>query len=394
MRRTLLNAVRTLAFASLLLAGCSDDLSVLNSVGNQLLRTRMTVKVDTFQAVSGSSFRQYLPMNGRVNLLGKSGGYTAYELLQFYPSYFPERDTVLVLSATLALRAETRFGDSLAPWGVNAYEISRTWGQVTFTWDSLAGIYDAGAFRGTAAASITSDTEWVKIPLDTAMVRRWLQPLNYSNNYGIILIPTLNCGVVRGFHEFDYDSASRYPQLTVIARSVGAGVVDTTVYNTGQDTFVGNIDTLISRTDLLYVQSGVGYRSRLLFDVSSIPRGAIINAAELDLYCDIASSRLNRFSSDSAVAVHALISATDSSLFEGLGARTTSSLATSDKFVLDIRHQVQNWIKNQSLNYGLLIRPANESEFTSFDLLTFFNQTAQHANKRPLLTVTYAVQSN
>ena len=388
-----LKSIGSAVLTCLLMSGCSDDLSVLNSVGAQLLRTGYAGRTDTLQAMGSTSFRQYGPTNGRINLLGRYGGYTAYEVLQFYPSYFAERDTVLVLKATLTLWGVTWFGDSSAPWGFDAYQSLRGWGETTFSWDSLEGFPDPGSLRGSySGSSVGRDTTRVKVDLDTAMVRNWLRPTIYTGNYGIILVPTLNSGVVRGFNEFGYGPDSTWPRLTVIARGVSGGATDTTVYEYGQDTFVGNIDNLASRTDLLYVQSGVTYRSTLKFDCSAIPRGAIINKAQFILHSDLTASRLNRFSSDSAVVAYALSSGTDSTLFESFGSRSTSTIVSAD--TLDVRHQVQNWIRDANLNYGLLIRPAPESEVTSFDLITFFNQNAQDPGKRPKLIVTYAVQSN
>lgn len=389
--------VVSLSFVAILVLGCSDDPSVLNSVGTQMLLTKIVVKTDTLGASTSSTLKQYVPMNGRTNLLGRSGGYSAYMLVHFYPSYLPQRDTVLVLSASLGLRGVGWFGDSSAAFSFNAYETSRSWGQSTFTWDSLAGLYnsDPGSLRGSYSGTIAQDTEWVSMNLDTAMVRRWLQPITHTDNYGIILIPTPNANVVRSFHEFQFGSNdSLYPKLTVIARNLAGTVTDTAVYKVGQDTFVGNIDNLNSNPELVYAQAGVSYRSTMKFDVSSIPRGAIINQAQLTLVYDHASSRLNRFTADTAVAAHTLLDAADYTKFELQGTRSTvDSLTSTGKFRFDIRRQVQYWIRNASTNHGLLLRPANANEFSSFDLLTFFNQSAQDTTKRPRLIVKYAVES-
>lgn len=383
------------ALSAILLSGCSDEPSALNSVGTQLLRTRVTVKTDTVRAVSSSSQKQYVSMDGRTNLLGRSGGYTAYSLIQFYASSFAQRDTVRVLSARLSLRAVTWFGDSSAQFGFTAHEINRSWGQTTFTWDSLTGLNNSNPASETYTGTVAQDTQWINVNLDTAMVRKWLQPQTISTNYGVILIPTPNTNVVRGFNAFDFDSTSFYPKLTVIARNVAGTVTDTTTYQTyGQDTFVGNIDNLSSNPELIYTQSGVAYRGFLKFDCSSIPRGAIINQAELTLKFSPATSRLNRFTSDSAVAAHALLSATDYTKFDVQGSRSTGDLRTATSFVFDIRHDVQYWIRDSSLNNGLLFRTVNSSEFSSFDLFTFYNQTAQDSTKRPQLIVKYTVESN
>jgi hypothetical protein len=337
-------------------------------------------------------------MDGRTNLLGRfatpTGDYLAYGLVQFYSSYLPNRDTVDILSAKLELFAVTWFGDSTAPFGFNVYEINRGWGQTTFRWDSLdPGFYNSTSTRGTFSGTVQRDTQWVSVNLDTAMVRRWLKPLTFSNNYGVILIPTPNTNVVRGMHAFEFGADSSYPKLTVIARNVAGTVTDTSVYRVGQDTFLGNIDSLRASSDLIYVQSGVSYRGLLRLDCSSIPRGAIINSADLTLVYNPGASRVNRFTGDSSVVAHAVTSATNAAVFELIGSRANANLSTG-LVVFDIRHQVQNWIRDQSKNYGLLLRPTNTTEFSSFDLFAFSNETALDTLKRPKLVVRYTVETN
>ena len=94
------------------------------------------------------------------------------------------------------------------------------------------------------------------------------------------------------------------------------------------------------------------------------------------------------------MAAHSLYDVADSGKFELQGARGNAYLTTSTRFVFDLRHQAQNWIRSQSSNHGLLLRTTNRSEFSSFDLFAFYNQTAQDSTKRPQLIVKYTVESN
>ena len=378
-------------------AGCSDEPTALNSVGNQLLLSHVTIKTDTLSAVGSSTFKQYVAMDGQVNLVGSSGGYTAYTLIQFFSFYIPERDTVSVISATLSLLAETWFGDSAGTLSLNVYPINHSWEQSTLRWDSVStdpGFYDGTSPRGTYTGTVAADSGWMSVSLDTGMVRRWIQPLNYTDNYGIILIPAQNCTVVRGIHAFGFGVDSLFAHLTVIARNLAGTVTDTTIYKIGQDTFLGNIDNLNTNSTLMYAQSGVVYRSTLKFDVSSIPRGSTINEARLTLRYDPVSSRITKFVGDTAVAAHLLSDPSDYSKFELTGSRGTGAIAASDSFGFDLRHQVQNWIANPGLNYGVLLRATSVNEFSTFGLFTFYNETAQDPTKRPQLIVKYAVESN
>jgi hypothetical protein len=226
--------------------------------------------------------------------------------------------------------------------------------------------------------------------LDTAMVREWLQPSTITS-YGMILVPT-NQNVVRGFFEFSYilDSTTFYPTLQVIARNIAGTVQDTTIYNLGSDTFVGNVN-LTPNPELLYVQSGVAYHSRVNFDVSGIPRGAIINSAEMLLERNVAASRISKFTPDTVIEAHLLTSPTDTTQFEilaspTLGRRKEGSFTT---FSFDVRRIVQIW--NRGSNYGVLLRPGL-NEFDSFDLYTFYSSASADSTKRPRIAITYAVK--
>jgi hypothetical protein len=333
-------------------------------------------------------------MDGRTNLVGQSQrlGYKSYTMLRFL--YMPNRDTVQVLSAKLELRAVSWFGDSSGQLGLNAYVISRNWGQTTLTYYSLFGLWssDDSALTSPYLGTISSDTEWVSLNLRPSIVEKWLDDTLSVNNYGIVLVPTDQCNVVRGFNAFDYDSVSFYPKLTIIAKGNSTNLPDTTVYQTyGQDTFVGNVDDLASTPSLLYVQSGVAYRSLLQFDCSSIPRGATINRAMLTLSFDPTNLDLNRFTGDTAIVAHRAISTTDGIKFEAYSTRGSSSLRDSSTIAIDIRHHVQTWIRDASQNSGVLLRMVDASEYSSAGRFAFFNYNAADTTKRPRLVVTYSV---
>lgn len=385
--------VLVVGFAAVLYPGCSDEPSVSNSVGAPFIgtTTNLLIKTDTLTATASSTFKQYSVMNYKTDLIGNFGNFVAYTLVQFQA--LPQVDTVNVRSASLKFRAETWYGDSAATFAFNVHEISRSWTQTSFRWDSLGtDFFNPSFVHGTLNSSITADTEFITVSLDTTMVRRWLQSATSSGNFGVILVPVPGTNVVRGMHAFGVDADSLWPTLTIIGQGISSSTPDTFTTKFGQDTFVGNIDNLNPDPQLIYAQSGVVFRSRLTFDVSSIPRGAIISEAQLVLTPSLAATRLTKFTSDTSVMAHLSLSATDSSIFEATSARIAGSLP-SGTFGGSIRHAVQYWVNNQSLNYGLILRANTSSEFNSPDVFAFFNQTAEPA-KRPYLIIKYALQSN
>jgi hypothetical protein len=372
---------------ALFVAGCNDELTPATSLEPVFIRSLFTIRDTTILPTATSTFRQRLGMNGRQNQLGRWGGYEAYTLLQFLSSFFPQRDTVQVVSARLTLRIEGWFGDSTGTLAFTVHKISQEWRAPTVRWDSLPA-YDP-VVRGSYSGVVAADTQQISFNLDTAMVREWLNKAAFTQN-GIILIPTLACNTVRGVHICEYDSVKYYPTLEIIARNSSGTVQDTATYNVGVDSFVGNIDHPVSSDERLFAQSGVVFRSKLRFDVSFIPRGAIINTADLTMIRDQATSRLTRFIPDSVLLMGTLTSATDSITVDGTIASASLSGAAADTVVFNLRRPVQLWIVGN--NYGLLLRNSALSEFSSFSLLSFYNERSATTAARPRLRIRYAVQ--
>ena len=382
---------------ALALAGCSEDPTESNSLTSSLPLSDFIIRDTTIRANASSTFRHYVAMDGRINMLGQQGGYTAYTALEFYPTYFPIRDTILVLSARLKLYTISRFGDSIGTFNFNAYSINRSWSETTLQWDSVqTGFYDATTSRGSYTGFAAPDTQQIVINLDTAMVRGWLTTAGNTSNYGIMLVPSPGSTLIRGLHEFlhlyetSYDSTYYYPTLEIIA-SGPSGTQDTANYNQGIDTFIGNIDNLNTNPSLIYVQAGVVYRAMLNFDASFIPKGSIINSAELQLTRDPATSRLGRFSADSSVAANFLISATDFTLYDGTTATGLRKAGTPYTYSFDTRHAVQSWVREA--NYGILIQTGVANQYSSLDLVTFFNEQADAAHS-PRIRIIYSVRKD
>ncbi len=379
-----------------LLVSCSEDPTEDNALLAPLPFLGVAVQETTITAVSGTPFSQYYPMNSNINLVGRSGNYTAITALAFYSNYFPIRDTVNVMEARLSLRAASFFGDSIAPFGFTVHRINRSWTSGAATWDTVqTGFYDPSPIRGTFSGAVGADSMRIVVQLDTAMVREWLRTSGTDNTdtkFGIVLVPTAGTNVVRGFYSFEADSTKDVPTLEIIASNASGTVRDTSSFALGIDTFFGNNESLISRPDLLYLQAGIVYRSALRFDVSFIPKGSAIHLAELTLQRDPLTSRLNRFSGDASLSAHLLLEDSIKGSFQS--GSTTGSLksGTPDTYSADVRNVVQSWVRGP--NYGLLLRVAGEQEFRSFDLLTFYNTSAANAAQRPRVRILYSIPQN
>jgi hypothetical protein len=384
------------AFAAATMPGCSEDPTEANALVASLPLADVIVKDTTIVATGGTTFKQFIPLDGNLNLVGKSGNYYAYSALTFYPSLFPVRDTAQVYSAKMTLHCVTWFGDSTGRLAFNVYRITRGWTQSNVTWDTVqAGFFDQTVARTADGQPFSSgagpDTQTVTISLDTAMVRQWLSTSTSTTDtkFGIVLVPTAGSNIIRGFTAFDYDSVSFQPHLTIIAGSPTGPSRDTAVYYQGIDTFVGNIDNLNTNPQLMYVQAGVDYRSSINFNVSFIPRGAIINNAELLLQKDPATTHITKFTTDTALTAQTITSASDPTLLDGVAATGRRKDGTGLTFSTNLRRTVQLWVHGQ--NYGVVIRPSGLVEYNSLDLLTFYNYQAANAALRPKLKIIYSI---
>ncbi len=378
------------------LNGCSDEPTAANAPIVALPLTNLAVHDTTIVATGSSTFKTRIATNGNENLIGRSGNYAAMALIQFSPTSFPARDTALVFAANLTLHFETWYGDSTGQLSFNIYRISVAWNEGTATWDTVQapGFYEQYTTRGTYSGGAGPDTQAVTIPLDTAMVRQWLATptSTTTTSYGIILVPSAGCSIIRGFRQYIYatDSATiaSNASLQIIAGSPSGSPRDTATYNTLYDTWVGNIENLATNPQLIYLQSGVDYHSTMTFDVSFIPRGAVINSANLFLTKDPATTRLSRFMSDSSFQLATTLSPSDRNSVDPYpvsGVRRGGTLLT---YSVDMTRPVQIWLK--SGNYGVTLRPNAAEGPVSFQLLTFFNEKGPPA-LRPRLTLKYSV---
>jgi hypothetical protein len=367
-------------------SGCSEEPTETNALTAALPLKEVIVHDTTIVAVSGDTYRLNTVMDDVVTMVGASGGRTAVAALQW--ASLPIRDTVGVFSASVTLRFLTWSGDSTGDLSFNVYRISRSWSEGYATWDTLqANFYSTAKLIGHLTSSAGADTQEVTFAVDTAMVREWLATGTDSTNtkYGIVLVPDASCRIMRGFNAFGYDSTRFSPTLTVVAGSTNGTNLDTTVYTSGYDTFFGDVPYM-GNASLLFAQCGVQYRSRLTFDVSFIPRTAIINRADLQVRRDAAASRLNRFS-DSSFGAGASLSTTD---FSSLDAGVTSAHRMTDSaltYTLDARRPAQLWVHGE--NYGLTIYPSLVDGRRSMDLFAFRSPSAPNAADRPRLRITY-----
>jgi hypothetical protein len=380
----MINAVRfrslaASAAAALLLAAtflsCSKD---PNATGFNLLPDSLRVGTLVVTTTGDTTVRVRLGGNGAQILFGKSGTYEARSVMEFF---FPAYDSSAVIdSAVVRLRIRYRFPDSVGALGFEVHAMNRTWNASTFTWDSVAGSYDA-AVAGTFLQSISPADSIISFRLDTAFVRTWWK----AGGISIMLVPSPASGIVAGYTNILTSTEDTRPGLVVSYRS-GATDSLTIVRKSGRVVFVAT-DDLEPVSTALMLQAGVARRAIFRFDSLGIPPLASVTSAVFEVAVDTAASIRNVFTRDS-LYVHLL--RRNSPPYDSLALQILCGSVTVDGqkfFRADIRSIVQQWISREP-NLGVLLRAYGD--FSTLDKFVLYDASAPVA-LQPKIRITYTL---
>jgi hypothetical protein len=235
--------------------------------------------------------------------------------------------------------------------------------------DSIYERIPVGSFSGRPDSVISFEIE-------AGVVEEWLS----GENYGVLLKPDESSNMW-SFKSFAEDFT---PSLRIELAS-GDGKLDTLSFFDGESSYVARSSAGID-SSFITVQAGVGIRSIIKFDVSAIPRGVIINRAELYLYL----KEKNFYSSGSDSLVISFI--TNPELIRhSLGGFdiTTSEIGTrtlddTTVYMFPITLPVQRWA-NGEVNNGLILR--SYSEFENFNRFVFY-----YKERKPRVKIYYTTK--
>ncbi|MFQ5797463.1 MAG: DNRLRE domain-containing protein [Bacteroidota bacterium] len=370
--------IRILSVASVLAVvslSCSDE---PNAVGIGVLPPDDLVSIDTvvIREATSVTFKQFISPNDRSLLIGTYRGYEARTLIRF-PSL---PDTLGdVLSTSLHMKPIYTFGDSTTSLRFTVHKILIPWGETTATWDSVtAGSFYEATPHGDFA-QIVSDTTGIQVPLDTTLV-------NGVDQFGILLLPEAGLSIIKGFASFQSNQPILRPRLETIYERNGRR--DTITTNDSLDLYVANVDLEVgANPELMYVQAGVSYRSRLRFDLSAIPVNAIVHNATLELTINRSESEPQQRGADSLLLVYHVSDSSTNEFESTRGERGLGVQGNPDLVTVNVTNSVQRWVLGES-NQGVLLRAL--AELSQLDLIAIFSPRASEGNNRPRLTVTYS----
>jgi len=370
----------------LLLNGCSDDPA---SIGRDLLKDdRINIlEKDSFTDSlnqSSSYFKRVVPLrDANTLLIGKKANVESSLLLKFFLALTDTlandllNDRINVLSAKVLLAQTYTFGDSTAPFDFSVHNIISSWSDSSFTADSLPLLQFDPADAASNINFISGDT--LEFDLNIQNVLTWLKvraDTNIADDNGIFIKPSDNAQKIAGF--------SIIPELIIFIEKPGV-YQDSLTFGPSSEinAVTGSVPAVSSEN--IVVQNSVLFESKLWFDLSSIPKTALINYAELTLTLDT-----NETITGSAYTGYIRAFFLTDSLNNSIDSINLASITRSGNLYKgDITHYVQNWV-NGTDNQGMLLTPVMTGE--GVELLSFKGSSSADLSVRPRLKIVYTTK--
>jgi hypothetical protein len=377
------------------LAGCSDEPGY---VGAGLLSPDGSLLVvdTTLFAASDTVYSTPFATGAGTNILvGTWNGYSAVALINFATTYLADS-----LGAARIDGARIRLTNSYS-WNIGTGQhnyvvrpVRALWTESYVTRDSLNLIWSTldnkcGSFSSTFAIGDTTT-----IMLDTATARRWMVNRPDSTQFnGFLLQDSLYSyapsgpAVANGIIGFNAFNTSTPPHL-IIDYTLG-GISYEMDVSSGGDAFLatGAINNDPAFQPCLETQAGISIRSRIQFDLNSIPKGAIINSAAFSIS---AKDRNVGIGTPDSIIVFPSLSATNPDQMDesyyAFGGKTDTTGLTYSVSSPAFRGIVQRWTTGYA-NNGLVIRSAADGY--SIDRVLYYPASEAATALRPQLRIIY-----
>lgn len=380
---------------SVILFSCSQNPTAIGSgVLNgdfQSVKTLDSV-TDSLKQTS-SYFKQSIPLSISSYLfLGKKNNVQGSVLIKFLMT-LPDSinqaliaNTAQVISSVVTFPGGYFYGDSTATMDFNVYKINNSWNVANYTADNLPSLSytptDLSSNRNvtdtltTFNLSNTLTTQWAIAAADSVD----------STIYGIYLLPTANSQKIIGFS----NSTSITPQinLKIIIQKTGAYIDTVTLYPLQDVSAISGSLPKVSSEDIV-VQAGLEVNSRLWFDLSKIPSGAVINHADLILTPDSTYQLFGNTFYNTLIA--SMLKDSASALIDSSSSNYYGQLLplSSGKYFGNIAAIVQHWVSTNS-NQGLILEA--DGNLLGLELYALKGSNAVNIQSRPQLRITYSLR--
>ncbi len=379
--------IMTLVFYS-----CKDNPTLVgaNLLKNDYINVKQLDSYSDSLHQTSSYYKKVIPLGASGTLLVGNAANVQASTLILYAISLPDsiitdlnNNAVNIVSSTIHLTPTYTFGDSTASFDFSVHKVNSSWTSLGFDADSLPGlVYDQ---TDLSLNHQFSDT-LVTVDVSNSTVTTWLKEVadsTYSSDHGIYLMPNSNAKKVVGFRAY---TAGTTPgtSLHIVLQKPGA-YSDTLIFYPLQDVSIvtGNLPTAVKGD--MFIQSSVTINSKIWFDVSSIPKNALINNAELTLTRDSVST-ITGNSYTNTLLVYLLADSTNESLSDSTQILTLTG--SGNIFQGNITPFIQSWV-DKGNNQGLLIKAA--SQISGLELFAIKNSSAANLSVRPRLQITYTI---
>ncbi|OGU81419.1 MAG: hypothetical protein A2W11_04380 [Ignavibacteria bacterium RBG_16_35_7] len=277
---------------SLLHLSCSDSPS---SLGADLLSQDLinileldSAKDSLFQ--SSSTYKKVIALsNADRLLLGKKDNVEAGILVKFLIFFADSikqqiiNNELTVLSAKVEFTKNYTFGNSSAPIDYSVHQINSSW-STGFTSDSLTLLsFDANDISFGKTFTDTINT----FNFDNQTALNWLKARADSItpiDNGLYVKPSMSSEKIIGFQALSIDDLS-IPSLEIVIQKAGV-YIDTLSYFPSIDLSVISGSLPDVGFENIGIQAGLNSEARLFFNLSSLPKGIVVNYAKLILTID------------------------------------------------------------------------------------------------------------
>ncbi|MCX8011471.1 MAG: DNRLRE domain-containing protein [Ignavibacteria bacterium] len=383
----------------LLFTSCSDE---PNSTGFNLLNPNDLIELNKLDSQTDSLFqisslqKRIVNLGGGTRLLvGHYKNLEASTLIRFNFGLSDSiknallKDSLSIISAKLLLYPTYKFDTLGNSFQLNVYEIQTWWGSDSFTSDSLNSSHFRYSVENIESNFNDSDT-LVTCNLNANKVLSWLKAAadtSLADHPGIYLKSDVSkTNFIRGFRALVQDLNLNVTTLQVIY-SKGT-TTDTLKFIPSADVYVvkekyqNNFDS-----KFIYLQSSLNYVSKLYFDISKLPKNAIINSASLELNLSKDKSILGSPATYDSIFVLKLIDSSKPS-YDSLNNFVVTHVSTG-LYKTDITRYVQGWVNGES-NQGMLLNIYDPNG--GLELLAFDGSTSDNFVKRPKLKIYYSIK--
>jgi hypothetical protein len=367
---------------------CSDSPT---SIGNKLLSPDYinVFNLDSFQDSLQQSSTYYKTMvklgDSPRLLIGKFDNVEASTLLKF-PIFLADSiqqavlgSTLSIVSAKVTLTREYNIGDSTGSLNYSVHFVNNDW-TALFTSDSLATLNynseDISSNRSYTDSLYTFD-------LNNETIFSWLMDASdttVKTNKGIYIQPDPASNRIVGFDAYNVDAIG-LPKLTIVVTE--SGYIDTLSYISFPDVSILTGDIPIVPSEDIVVQAGLGVNSRITFDLSSIPKGSVINKAQFTIYLDSSATKTAESYSNFLTAYFA--KDTTTTAYD-----TTSGIVLNrvdNYFTGDIAKFIQSISSGYHENLGFVLAAGGQN--TGVDIFALKGSSSSNLTLKPRLEITY-----